>query len=152
MKLKTDQVGRAGEAFVSAEILRRGGYAATFSGNMPGIDILASDADHGHQITIQVKTRTGGDWQTTPRRGQRHTKDPHDNRFWVLVDLAPEHPDYYVMPAYWIENDIFKTHAAFVARHGGPESFEHEWTHHKITTTRVKKWQDRWDILGIVSE
>jgi hypothetical protein len=29
--------------FVAAEIHRRGGYAVTFTGNMPGIDIQASD-------------------------------------------------------------------------------------------------------------
>ena len=41
--MNTQQVARAGEMFVAAEIHRRGGYAVTFAGNMPGIDILASD-------------------------------------------------------------------------------------------------------------
>ena len=54
---RSDQVGRAGELFVAAEIHRRGGYAVTFSSNMPGIDILASDATHTRRITIQVKTK-----------------------------------------------------------------------------------------------
>jgi hypothetical protein len=38
--MNAQQVGRAGEMFVAAEIHRRGGYAVTFAGNMHGIDIL----------------------------------------------------------------------------------------------------------------
>lgn len=41
-KLTTQLVGAAGEHFVAAEIHPRGGYAATFSGNMLGIDLLSA--------------------------------------------------------------------------------------------------------------
>ena len=53
--MNPQQVARAGEMFVAAEIHRRGGYAVTFAGNMPGIDILASDAADTRRISIQVK-------------------------------------------------------------------------------------------------
>jgi len=67
--VNTQQVGRAGELYVAAEIHRRGGYAVTFAGNMPGIDILASNADDTRRISIQVKTKTRGTWHaSTPRR------------------------------------------------------------------------------------
>ncbi len=145
MKLKTDQVGRAGESFVAAEILRRGGYAVTFSGNMPGIDILASDAEHLRTITLQVKTRTTGDWQTSSTRGRLWAGDPGDDRFWALVDLSAEHPVYFLLPAYWIENDIKSTDDAFRALHVPRVS-----THHAIKTARVEQWRDRWDVLGIL--
>ncbi len=59
MKLKPAQVGRAGEFFVAAEIHRRGGYAVTFAGNMPGIDILASDVDHERKITLSGEDSDG---------------------------------------------------------------------------------------------
>jgi hypothetical protein len=52
MKLTNQQVGRAGELFVAAEIHRRGGYAVTFAGNMPGIDMLASDRDNTQRVSI----------------------------------------------------------------------------------------------------
>lgn len=42
-KPNPQQVARAGEHFVAAELHRRGAYAVTFAGNMPDIDILASD-------------------------------------------------------------------------------------------------------------
>jgi hypothetical protein len=37
------QVARAGELSVAGNLNRRGAYAVTFVGNMPEIDILASD-------------------------------------------------------------------------------------------------------------
>ena len=44
---------------VAAEIHLRGGYAAMFTGNMPDIDLVATDAARTRTIGIQVKTRTG---------------------------------------------------------------------------------------------
>ncbi|MDN4518678.1 hypothetical protein QYF68_12705 [Mycolicibacterium austroafricanum] len=67
-KLTTQQVGAAGEHFVAAEIHRLGGYAVTFSRNMHDIDLLASDGAHDRVISIQVKTKTAGTWQTTTKR------------------------------------------------------------------------------------
>jgi hypothetical protein len=59
--MNPQQVARAGEMFVAAEIHRRGGYAVTFAGNMPGIDILASDAADTRRISIQGKTKSSGE-------------------------------------------------------------------------------------------
>lgn len=152
MRLKADQVGRAGEAFVTAEILRRGGYAVMFSGNMPGIDILASDAAHTRTVTVQVKTKTAGTWQTSITRGRRWDRDPTDGRFWVLVDLGPEHPEYYVIPAWWIENDIVVAHEAYLAAHGGTRARSADSTHHSIPLKRIAQWENRWNLLGIFAD
>jgi hypothetical protein len=51
-----------GEYLVACELARRGLLVATFSGNVPDFDIIASDAN-GHSIPIQVKTIRRGDWQ-----------------------------------------------------------------------------------------
>ncbi len=71
MKLSNQQVGRAGEHFVAAEIHRRGGYAVMFTGNMPGIDMLASNRDNTHRVSIQVKTKgpNSGGRQASTRHG-----------------------------------------------------------------------------------
>jgi hypothetical protein len=67
------QVSRAGEHFVAAELHRRGAYAVTFAGNMPRIDILATNTEQTHTAAIQVKTMTARTWQTsiTPGRKMR---------------------------------------------------------------------------------
>jgi len=54
------QVARAGEHFVAAELNKRGAYAVTFAGNMPKIDLLACNADQSRTVQIQVKTKKGG--------------------------------------------------------------------------------------------
>jgi hypothetical protein len=152
IKLNSQQVAYAGENFVAAEIHRRGGYAVTFSGNMKGIDLIASDVNHMRKIDIQVKTKTAGAWQTTILRGEERT-DPGDERsFWVLVDLRPAGPEYYVVPTWWMQNDIHTAHGEYLAKRGGNRAKNNESTHHAIPMGRVKQWKDRWDVLGIFPE
>ncbi|MCH9669649.1 MAG: hypothetical protein K0U80_17600 [Actinomycetia bacterium] len=149
-KLSNQQVAYAGENFVAAEIHRRGGYAVTFSGNMKGIDLLASDATHDRKIDIQVKTKTAGAWQTTTKWGKKQIKPKEVRSFWILVDLRADGPDYYIMPTWWIRNDIFTAHRKYLAKHGGRRAKNDESAHHSIPLSRVKEWRDRWDVLGIL--
>lgn len=153
MKLKTHQVGQAGEHYVAAELHRRGAYAVTFSGNMPDIDILASNVDRTRTISIQVKTKTAGTWQTTTRRGRRRQEEPDPTEFWVFVDIgrdASKPPSYFVAPAWWIENSIHERHEAYLAKHEGKRARSPESAHHAIPKTVLEEWQDRWEVLGIL--
>ena len=62
---RTDKTGRAGEHYVAAELNRRGVYASPFSGNVPEIDIVATDDDGKRIVHVQVKTkRSPGNWHT----------------------------------------------------------------------------------------
>ena len=148
-KLNNQQVAYAGEHFVAAEIHRRGGYAVTFSGNMKDIDLLASDVTHERKIDIQVKTKTGGAWQTTIKRGEPQSEPEEVKNFWILVDLREAGPEYYVVPKWWIANDIHTAHQNYLAKHGGKRAKSQESTHHSIPLHRVQQWKDRWDLLGI---
>lgn len=149
-KLTTQQVGAAGEHFVAAEIHRRGGYAVTFSGNMHDIDLLASDATHDRVISIQVKTKTAGTWQTTTKRAVKGVAPELETKFWVLVDLGKEYPDFYVVPKWWIENNIHDAHSNYLAKSGGHRVKNDASTHHAIPVARIAEWKDRWDELGIL--
>jgi Holliday junction resolvase-like predicted endonuclease len=149
-KLNNQQVGYAGENFVAAEIHRRGGYAVTFSGNMKGIDLLASDTEHKRIISIQVKTKTAGTWQTSIKHGKKQTKPDAVTQFWIFVDLGPEQPGYYVVPGWWIENDIDKEHKKYLKAHGGHRAKTDASVHHAIPVKRIAEWKDRWEILEIL--
>lgn len=150
MKLQTGQVGAAGEHYVAAEIHVRGGYAVTFSGNMKGIDLLASDAEHKRKISIQVKSKTAGTWHANASRdGHLRDEDPMEEKFWVFADLGIRPPEYYIAPAWWVENDIFEHHSAYLARHGGKRARGGGSPHHAIPASRLIDWKDRWDVLGI---
>lgn len=145
------QVGRAGEHFVAAELLRRGAYAVTFAGNMPEIDILASNVDQTRTVAVQVKTKRSGTWQTSLKEWKQRAPEIGALRFWVFVDLtnAGILPSYYVVPEDWIQRDIDTHHEAYLAKHGGKRATTPTSTHHAISRPRIAQWQDRWDLLGI---
>lgn len=151
MRMNPQQVGRAGELYVAAEIHRRGGYAVTFAGNMPGIDILASDQDLVRRITIQVKTKTIGTWHAQGSRdGAPGSRLRDETSFWVFVDLEPVHPAYYVAPRWWVRNNIWEVHSAYLARYEAQHGHPRDSDHHGIPASRVEEWSDRWDVLGIL--
>lgn len=86
--MTAQQVGRAGEMFVAAEIHRRGGYAVTFAGSMPGIGILASDLTDSRRISIQVKTKRSGTWHARfPRDGAECPEDSSETLALVSLEL-----------------------------------------------------------------
>jgi hypothetical protein len=66
--MNPQQVGRAGELYVAAEIHRRGGYAVTFAGNLPGTDMLACDVTKCRRISIQVQDEALGHVARSPSR------------------------------------------------------------------------------------
>lgn len=150
MKPTNQMVGRAGEHLVTGEILRRGGYATPFAGNMPHVDVMAADKDQTRTVWIQVKTKRGGRvWQTSTTKGQPRAVEDVTDRFWVLVDLAVEDPEYYVVPEWWMQNDIYTAHHQYLKQHGGQRAKSPDSTHHAITIARVQEWRDRWDLLEI---
>lgn len=152
--LTNQQVERARELFVAGEIHRRGGYAVTFAGNMPGIDMLASDRDNTHRVSIQVKTKgpNSRSWQTSTRHGLS-SESVHSalfaGRFWVLVDLRPAYLGFYVMPELWIRSDIYERHQEYLVLHGGIRPNNPASEHHQINVARVVEWQDAWNVQGI---
>jgi hypothetical protein len=53
------------------------------------------------------------------------------------------------MPAWWIENNIYEVHRAYLARHGGHRPVTEESKHHALAAARVQDWRDRWSILRV---
>jgi hypothetical protein len=143
------QVARAGEHFVAAELHRRGAYAVTFAGNMPRIDILASNAEQTRTVMIEVKTKRSGTWQASTRAGIPREAMPEELRFRIFVDLrkSPEEPPvYYIVHESWIQNDIHEAHQRYLKKHGRARST----TQHAIPRSRIKQWEGRWDLLGVI--
>lgn len=103
-------------------------------------------------VAIQVKTKRSGAWQTTLREWTPRVPDVADTRFWVFVDLhkseAPS--DYFIVPEKWIQNDIEHAHGEYLERHGGQRARTPTSKHHAIRPSRIKEWQDHWDLLGIL--
>ncbi len=93
---------------------------------------------------------SGRTWQASILRGRERIEEADEIDFWVLVRLHQAgEPTYYVIPEWWIENNIYEVHAAMLAAHGGQRVNNPDSKHHKITLTRVEQWRYRWDLLGI---
>lgn len=146
------QVARAGEHFVVAELNKRGAFAVTFAGNMPKIDVIACDDAQSRNIHVQVKTKRGGpNWHSTIIGSEPMNPRADETNFWVFVDLgnSDAFPRYWVVPDWWIRDDIYKAHRAYLESHGGKRARNPDSTHHSIQESRLEEWQGRWDILGI---
>ena len=146
------QVARAGEYFVVAELNKRGAFAVPFAGNMPKIDIIACNSDERRTVYIKVKTKRGGKtWHSSIVGSQPMPPKDDETNFWVFVDLGDTRttPRYWIVPDWWIKDDIYKAHQAYLNKHGGKRPGNPDSTHHSIDERRLEQWKDHWDILGI---
>jgi len=149
---RNQQTGRAGEHYVAAELNRRGAYAVTFAGNMPKIDVMASNTDRTRTVFIQVKTCRAGDWQTSIDEGRKCDPIDEESRFWIFVRLDSENrpPEYFIIPDWWMRNNIYEHHQSYLARHGGNRAINPKAKHHSIQLKRINEWKGRWDILKVI--
>ena len=174
-RLPTDTTGRAGEHYVAAELNRHGVYATPFSGNVPGIDIIATDVDRKRMVYIQVKTRRWkGNWHShlkhgwaeitlrgcpkngtcsidcTPQLEQRIPGKP--DHYWVFVTLLQEGGQrYYVVPDDHVRAELIRNgHLAYLARKGGQRpGKDHDNLHRSFSQQEVQEWENRWDLLNV---
>lgn len=149
---RNQQVGRAGEHFVVAELNKRGAFAVTFAGNMPKIDLIACNQNQSRTVHIQVKTKRGGrNWHSSIVGSQPMKETVDETNYWIFVDLGSLEmtPRYWVVPDWWIRDDIYTAHKAYLGRHGGKRPGNQESTHHAIDESRLEKWKNQWEILGI---
>ena len=132
----THQPARAGEYYVAAELNRRGYDAVTFTGNMPGIDVLAVTADN-RTLYIQVKTqRDTGGWQVDVRE---RCKPAIPDKFWVLV-LLPKTGE---PPRYWVIPD--KAMKDIIQQQYDDRSHQFVSSNHcRVRRESVQGWEDGW--------
>lgn len=137
---------RRGVDAVVAEIERRGATSVDVrSGRRRELRMTA----RGVEYTLRVKARRSGTWQSTTTEGEPRTPEALPTRIWVFVDLAERPPGFYIAPEWWVRNDIYDAHRAYLARHGGHRAQTEDSTHHAIQPGRISQWRDRWDLLGL---
>ena len=78
-------IKQVGEYLVACELARRGLLVATFSGNVPDFDLIATDFN-GSSCPIQVKTIKGGSWQFSIEKFAEIT---FDGRKQIIGDKKP---------------------------------------------------------------
>jgi hypothetical protein len=68
--------------------------------------------------------------------------------FWVFVDFGGE-PRYWIVPEWWMRNDIHEAHQRYLQKHGGHRARNDESNHHSIEESRLERWKNKWDVLNI---
>lgn len=138
-------------AAVVDELVRRGAQVRVERrGNKK--EIIARDPGSVREVVIMVRSRTRGDWQTQASYGRIREPEAVSSRFWVMVDLYKDATNFYVVPEWWIANDIHEKHQEYLAHHGGTRPRNDSSTSTKIETKRVEEWLDRWDQLQIFGQ
>src|SRR6185369_9181830 len=120
---------------------------------MPHIDMIACDADQQRRIDIQVKTKSHpGRWAGNIRDGAPHQEPVSEEKFWVLVDLSDDAPQFYTVPRWWMQNYIHTKHQAFLARHGGVRPKSPDSKDVSILPADMQEWKNSWSVLGIFAD
>lgn len=142
-------VNDRGIAAVVAEVTRRGGQArveATGSRR----EIIVTREGHDGEVRLLVRARTAGDWQTRASYGEPRVEEANPSSFWVLVHLTPGAAQCYVVPDWWMRDDIFDKHGDYLQSQEGSQALSPDSDHHAIRTERVTQWLDRWDQLTVL--
>jgi hypothetical protein len=143
------QVNLAGRHYAAGELHRRGALDVVIGRTRGEPDLKAANQSRTRMIEIVVRVKTAGDWQVSTDFGVPHKPEGDPTSFWILVDLRESVPHYFVAPAWWVENNIYEEHQAYLKRHGGHRAISPDSKHHRITDDRVEEWRERWEILGI---
>jgi hypothetical protein len=104
--LANQQKAYAGTHYVTAEINRPGGGGST------------------HDRSIETRNKTARHLATEHRLETAKASTEIVDAFSVLVDLGATHPEFYVAPKWWMENDIYEAHQEYVAQHRGHQATE----------------------------
>ena len=147
------QVGRAGELFVAAELNRRGALATLYLTNTPRVDVVALSPDGNRTVNIQVKTKgprsASWQWDLNKARAEEHAAE---SDYMVLVDLAPAQPAYYVCPLHEVARHCLARSQALLKKQGGTRPKNPASTHTVILLEMVKAGKDAWDILRVAPQ
>ena len=151
---------QTGEYLVAAELCRRGMIAATFTGNVPDYDIIASDSQGGVRH-VQVKAIRSAGWQLTIDRfveislegdrqvlGSLHPA-PVPGLIFIFVKLVAKGQDrFFIIRWEELTEIIVADYAAYMEKHGGVRPRNPKSRHCSLSPESLKGFEDRWELLA----
>ena len=152
-KPSRQQIGRAGELFVAAELNRRGALATLYLTNTPRVDVIATSPDGRRTINIQVKTKgtRSPSWHWDSKKAEAEHRAPETD-YMILVDLADEHPVYYIRRLSDVAEQSLARHRAWLKERGGKRPRNDDSTHMAIRMETVASGKGAWDVLGVLPQ
>ena len=151
---------QVGEYLVACELARRGLLVATFAGNVPDFDIIATDFK-GASCPIQVKAARGGSWQFTITKfvditfngkkqiigNKKPLLIPH--LLCVFVVAAEKYGDdrFYILEWSTVQDTIIANHARWLEIHGGIRPKKFDSMHCAIGEQHLRDYKDNWSLI-----
>lgn len=103
--------------------------------------------ESGKVVTLLTRSKRSGTWQTTTDYGVAKKENVDENEYWVFVDLEHSPSEFYVVPAWWIHNNIWETHAAYLLQNGGKRKYNDNSKHHSISEKVINRWLGKWSLI-----
>jgi hypothetical protein len=142
-----------GEYLAAAELGRRGWIATTFTGSLPGFDILAVNPD-GRILEVQVKAIRSSSWQLDAGqflrieiekgiqyvRGLKAIKTA--GRLCIFINVKGQGKDEFYIFRWEELQGILASDYKDGARPKNPETL-----HHALYPKRIAQFKDRWAAL-----
>jgi len=145
-----------GEYLVASELGRIGLVAATFSGNVPDYDIVATDSTF-RSVPVQVKTTNSTTWQFGDMRrfvdvqldGKRQVIGSpvvlSDSIVCVMLALAGYGKDrFYVLSLTKLQELLIGNHRQALEKHGGVRPKKFDSFHCAIGEQQLTPFKDAW--------
>jgi hypothetical protein len=105
-------------------------------------------APNGKRYKFTTRSKKSKTWQTSITYGKECPGNQNESEFWVFVDIANEQGAFYIVPLFWVKNDIYIFHKEYLKKHGGHRPFNENSIHHSIAVKRIEKWKDEWRLMG----
>ena len=153
-------IKQVGEYLVACELARRGLLVATFSGNVPDFDLIATDFK-GSSCPIQVKAIKGGAWQFSIDKFAEITFDGNVQR---IGDKKPLHiPDlvcvfvlaaknygedqFFILEWSQVGDILVANYRRWLDSHGGVRPRSPSSLHCAIVQSDLQEFKDDWSII-----
>ena len=154
-------IKQVGEYLVACELARRGLLVATFSGNVPDFDLIATNFK-GFSFPIQVKTIKGWAWQFSINKFVDITFDkmkqiigdkkliPIPQLVCVFVIAAEKYGEdqFFVLEWLKVQDILIVNHKSWLESHGGERPRKFDSMHCAIIKSDLQDYQNNWAIIS----
>ncbi len=153
-------IKQIGEYLVACELARQGFLVATFSGNVPDFDLIATDSK-GSSCPIQVKAIKGGAWQFSIDKFAHITFDGSKQiigekkplsvpqLICVFVIAAEKYGEdqFFVLEWSKVQDILIENHTRWLNAHGGIRPKRPESMHCSLEKKDLQQYKDNWPLI-----
>ena len=141
MSAKNATTANAGLKRFADAVKNRGGSVSRLDGREA---IVSVKSPNGERTLAKFKAKSSGGWQG--QKGDRHRRKD-SVAAWILVDLEPAKGGFYFLPEKEMRAVIDENISVWLKK--DPSRKVDDKSHLGITMGEVKKWKDRWDVIGL---